>query len=96
MLGQDSGFPSVNFDARDIFGLGQQVDVQGDHAGWVSLPRSHRFSDNIVCPVNSLIRTIGAASTVLLKNTNNVLPLKKPKSIAVIGERRRLLHMDVI
>lgn len=34
----------------------------------------------------SLIRTIGAASTVLLKNERNVLPLKAPKSIAVIGQ----------
>ncbi|KAI0702482.1 glycoside hydrolase family 3 protein [Cytidiella melzeri] len=33
----------------------------------------------------SLIRTIGAASTILLKNERNVLPLKVPKSIAVVG-----------
>ena len=33
----------------------------------------------------SLIRTIGAASTVLLKNTNGALPLKAPKSLAIIG-----------
>jgi len=33
-----------------------------------------------------LIREIGGASTVLLKNTNNALPLQKPKAIAVIGE----------
>ena len=33
----------------------------------------------------SLIRTIGAASTVLLKNERSALPLKAPKSIAVIG-----------
>ncbi|KZP32329.1 glycoside hydrolase family 3 protein [Athelia psychrophila] len=33
----------------------------------------------------SLIRTIGAASTVLLKNTGGALPLKAPKSIAIIG-----------
>jgi len=32
-----------------------------------------------------LIRQITAASTVLLKNTNSVLPLSKPASIAVIG-----------
>ncbi|KDQ10604.1 glycoside hydrolase family 3 protein [Botryobasidium botryosum FD-172 SS1] len=31
------------------------------------------------------IRKIGAASTVLLKNTNKTLPLKKPISIALIG-----------
>lgn len=34
----------------------------------------------------ALIREIGSASTVLLKNVNNALPLKKPASIAVIGE----------
>ena len=33
-----------------------------------------------------LIRKIGAASTVLLKNVNNTLPLNKPRSIALIGE----------
>ncbi|KDN45978.1 hypothetical protein RSAG8_04485, partial [Rhizoctonia solani AG-8 WAC10335] len=33
----------------------------------------------------TLIRTIGAASTVLLKNKNSVLPLKAPSTIAVIG-----------
>ncbi|KAG5650794.1 hypothetical protein H0H81_011028, partial [Sphagnurus paluster] len=32
-----------------------------------------------------IIRTIGAASTVLLKNVNNALPLKSPKSIGIIG-----------
>lgn len=34
----------------------------------------------------SLIRTIGAASTVLLTNTGGVLPLHKPRSIAIVGE----------
>ncbi len=33
-----------------------------------------------------LCREIAGASTVLLKNVNGALPLKKPKSIAVIGE----------
>ncbi|KAH9898580.1 beta-glucosidase [Cubamyces lactineus] len=32
-----------------------------------------------------LIRTIDAAATVLLKNVNGALPLKAPKSIAVVG-----------
>ncbi|GLB44238.1 putative glycoside hydrolase family 3 protein [Lyophyllum shimeji] len=32
-----------------------------------------------------LVREIGAASTVLLKNINNALPLKKPRSIVLIG-----------
>lgn len=34
----------------------------------------------------SLIRDIGARSTVLLKNLNNALPLSRPKFLAVIGE----------
>lgn len=34
----------------------------------------------------SLIREIGGRSTVLLKNTNSTLPLKKPKFLAVFGE----------
>lgn len=33
----------------------------------------------------SLIRTIGAASTVLLKNENHALPLKAPASLAIVG-----------
>jgi beta-glucosidase-like glycosyl hydrolase len=32
-----------------------------------------------------LVREMGAASTVLLKNKNNVLPLKKPRSLVLIG-----------
>ncbi|KAG5648138.1 hypothetical protein DXG03_006092 [Asterophora parasitica] len=33
----------------------------------------------------NLIRTVGAASTVLLKNVNNILPLASPKTIGIIG-----------
>lgn len=32
-----------------------------------------------------IIREIGAASTVLLKNENNALPLNAPATIALIG-----------
>ncbi|KAI5121415.1 hypothetical protein M0805_003187 [Coniferiporia weirii] len=64
LLGQDSGYPAVNFDAWNS-ASGTHVNVQGDHA--------------------TLIRQIGAASAVLLKNTKNALPLKAPKSIAIIG-----------
>jgi hypothetical protein len=34
----------------------------------------------------SVIRNVGARSTVLLKNLNNALPLSNPKFVAVIGE----------
>jgi len=33
----------------------------------------------------TLIREIGAASTVLLKNVGGILPLNKPKTIAIVG-----------
>ncbi|KAJ7594941.1 beta-glucosidase [Mycena floridula] len=64
LLGQDSGYPAVNFNAFNS-GAGTHVNVQADH--------------------KNLIRTIAAASTVLLKNTNSTLPLKAPKTLAIIG-----------
>lgn len=45
----------------------------------------HRTSTELDILYGSLIRTIGAASTVLLKNVNLALPLTSPKSIGVIG-----------
>ena len=33
-----------------------------------------------------IVREIGVASTILLKNTNGTLPLKKPRRIVAIGE----------
>jgi hypothetical protein len=48
-----------------------------------------------ICPHSpSLIRTIGAASTVLLKNVRQTLPLQAPKSIAIIGDRREYEYID--
>jgi len=44
------------------------------------------FHVNVQADHAKLIREMGSASTVLLKNTNNVLPLKKPKSLAIIGD----------
>ncbi|CDO72401.1 Glycoside Hydrolase Family 3 protein [Trametes cinnabarina] len=64
LLGQDSGFPAVNFNSWST-GQGSHLNVQADH--------------------KNLIRTIDAASTILLKNVNKALPLKAPKSIAVVG-----------
>ena len=33
-----------------------------------------------------IVREIGAASVVLLKNVAGALPLRKPRSLAIIGE----------
>ncbi|KAF5311920.1 hypothetical protein D9619_003054 [Psilocybe cf. subviscida] len=66
LLGQDSGYPAVNFDAwSQGNSINKHVNVQADH--------------------KNVIRDIGAQSTVLLKNVNNALPLKAPKSIGIIG-----------
>ncbi|KAJ7274090.1 glycoside hydrolase family 3 protein [Mycena rebaudengoi] len=66
LLGQDEGYPAVNFDSRNNNADDDQhVDVQGDH--------------------KVLIRELGQASTVLLKNTKSALPLKKPSTIGIIG-----------
>ncbi|EJD46362.1 beta-glucosidase [Auricularia subglabra TFB-10046 SS5] len=66
-LGQDKGFPDVNFDSfRPRSPANKHVDVQGEHY--------------------KLIREIGAKSTVLLKNMNDVLPLKNLRNIVLVGQ----------
>lgn len=65
--------------------VNQHVNVQDDHARSLRLLLKPGFAHTD--GRHSLIRSIGAASTVLLRNTGNVLPLKAPGSIAVIGEK---------
>ncbi|WWC58680.1 uncharacterized protein I303_101224 [Kwoniella dejecticola CBS 10117] len=67
LLGQDQGYPEVNFDSARprAEANNSHVDVRDDH--W------------------KVIQHIGAASTVLLKNVNNTLPLKSPRSMTLIG-----------
>ncbi|KAJ6582804.1 glycoside hydrolase family 3 protein [Mycena sp. CBHHK59/15] len=66
LVGQDDGYPPVNFDSRDNSAPDdEQVNVQANH--------------------KVLIREIGQASTVLLKNVNAALPFKNIKTIGVIG-----------
>jgi len=78
-LGQDKDFPSVDPSTADLNTF---------------LPRSTWVTDYVLNGTRSrdvrgdhatVIRQIGSASTVLLKNINNTLPLKSPKSIAVFG-----------
>ncbi|KAF8832554.1 hypothetical protein HHX47_DHR1001594 [Lentinula edodes] len=66
LVGQDSDYPSVNFDAWNLNApVNTHVNVQADH--------------------KDLILEIDRASTVLLKNTAGVLPLKKPSTLAIVG-----------
>jgi beta-glucosidase len=44
-----------------------------------------RANTNVTGSHSSVARAVARDSIVLLKNTNNILPLNKPKSIAIIG-----------
>ncbi|KAF1920656.1 beta-glucosidase-like protein [Ampelomyces quisqualis] len=67
-------------------------------AAYFYLKQDEGFPENSVYPYNivhdivdvhdnhaSLIREIGAAGTVLVKNTNNTLPLRKPRFLNIYG-----------
>lgn len=72
--------PEINFSSwtKDTFGplhyaSGNRIQQINQH---VDVRRDH----------GNLIREVAAKGTVLLKNTNNALPLNKPKFLAVIGD----------
>jgi beta-glucosidase len=72
--------PPINFDAWTL-------DTYGPlHASIGSDIQQVNFHVDVRGDHASLIRNIGARSTVLLKNSNNALPLSKPKFLAVVGE----------
>lgn len=75
-LRQDANFPSV--DPANSVLLG--VNTIG-HAGVSATPPSIDVRGNH----SSLIRKLGAAGTVLLKNTGDYLPLTKPMNVGVFG-----------
>jgi len=74
-MGQDSGYPPVNFDYNFENTLNSNGMVVNEHV-------------NVQADHFKLIREIGGASTILLKNTNGALPLNldKIKRIAILGE----------
>ncbi|GJD04161.1 beta1,2-D-glucosidase [Colletotrichum higginsianum] len=81
LLGQDSDFPSVDPSAGAVFWTyqyGHQIPTPGGLYPAVEardVRRDHA----------ALIRTLGAAGTVLLKNTNGTLPLKNETNVGVFG-----------
>lgn len=77
-LGQDSDFPLID------------GSTPGTQKTWAEDTYRYNFTygpSNVDVRSDhaKLIREIGAAGTVLLKNTNNALPLKSPKNIGVFG-----------
>ncbi|KIM83540.1 glycoside hydrolase family 3 protein [Piloderma croceum F 1598] len=72
-FGQDKGFPAVNFDYTT-----EETSVNG------TIVNEHV---NVQGDHYKLIREIGGASTILLKNTKQTLPinLSKVKNLAILG-----------
>lgn len=81
LLGQDRGFPETNIYSWNLADpRNRHVDVQDNHKVYNTISYHRLGSD----PIRRLIRSIGAASIVLLKNKGS-LPLQKPCSIAIVG-----------
>lgn len=79
-LGQDQDFPELNFAQGDLSTYGylyphamQDFTRINEHVD----VRDHHAD---------VIRRVGANSIIMLKNTNDALPLRSPKQIAIIGE----------
>ncbi|KAJ5604699.1 Beta-glucosidase [Penicillium lagena] len=79
-LGQDEDYPELNFASGDFDTYGYEYPKA--ELGWRKI-NDHR---DVRKNHSAIIRKVGSNSVVLLKNTNNTLPLKSPKQIAVIGE----------
>ncbi|KAM0273577.1 hypothetical protein ACHAQH_008240 [Verticillium albo-atrum] len=86
-LGQDSpGFPTVDPAGRfgviaTQFGIPQAIASGLITKGTTEFPRGRDNRKNHA----KLIREMGSAGTVLLKNANNTLPVKTPTVIGVFG-----------
>lgn len=76
-LGQDQDYPLLDPAMGDINILGVKPYVDTFQYGEANVDVRANHAE--------LIRELGSAGTVLLKNTNNALPLSKPKNIAVFG-----------
>lgn len=78
-LGQDVDYPGIDPDTADL-------NTFSPRSTWLkTFVLNGTKGVDVRANHNVLIRELGAASTVLLKNSNSTLPLKAPKSIAVFG-----------
>jgi len=79
-LGQDQGFPELSFSAWT------KADTDVEFHGAISGPQ---ITVNTHVPVQAnhafVARQIATESIVLLKNTGNILPLKKRQHLAIFG-----------
>jgi beta-glucosidase len=79
LLGQDKNYPSVDASVGPL-----NVDSAPDTwlYDWKFTGESNR---DVRANHSAMIREHGAASTVLLKNERNALPLRKPRNIIIAG-----------
>ncbi|KAK8203779.1 glycoside hydrolase family 3 protein [Phyllosticta capitalensis] len=85
LLGQDEGFPGVDA-SSGAYPMNNQFEPESDWLeSWTAAGAINTESNVDVRSNHSkLIRELGAAGMVLIKN-NGALPLSKPKDIAVVG-----------
>jgi beta-glucosidase len=76
-LGQDQNYPLIDPSSGPINVVGVMPYLNTFQYGKADVDVRGNHAE--------LIRELGAAGTVLLKNTNNALPLNKPRNIAVFG-----------
>lgn len=79
LLGQDSGYPSIDPSTTAVLAVSEGIPLS--YLGITSAPAARDVRGDHA----TLIRQIGAAGIVLLKNNNATLPLQNPKNIAVFG-----------
>ncbi|KAL5342479.1 glycoside hydrolase superfamily [Aspergillus crustosus] len=78
-LGQDQDFPSVDPSSADI-------NTFSPRSEWLrEFNLTGEISRDVRGNHSTIIRRHAAEATILLKNTNNALPLNAPKTIAVFG-----------
>jgi beta-glucosidase len=77
--GQDENYPLIDPDSADL-------NTFSPRSTWLdTFVLNGTRGVDVRADHNVLIRELGAASIVLLKNVDNTLPLKAPKSIGVFG-----------
>lgn len=86
-LGQNSGFPGMDASGGAYPAIDDYEPESYWKEEWTAAGALNTVTNVNARSINhtSLIRTLGAAGTVLLKNTNSALPLKNPHNIGVFG-----------
>ncbi|KAF2146981.1 glycoside hydrolase family 3 protein [Aplosporella prunicola CBS 121167] len=85
LLGQDKDFPLVDPSMGEYPSVNEFDKQDGWYDDWNKAKALGEPDVDVRANHSKLIRELGAAGIVLLKNENNTLPLKAPKRIGVFG-----------